>query len=173
MRYCLLAALGALLGTSVTAHAQQVGVYEGVTADGSSVSITVAQDPNNANLEVKVVSFGFSFVCGKSGEILNDVGIGLGDGQDIVGGKFSYASANFNSIDLVTSMSFHGQDSVTGKVGADLAAFDPAIGHDKLTKSTQACGVPKQSFDARFSGPAKFNIPAGAVLVGTKPRTVR
>ena len=173
MRYWFLPTLGALLCANGIAQAQQVGVYEGTTADGSSVSITVAQDPNNTNLEVKVLSVDFSLDCGKSGETIHSVGLGLGDGKDIVAGKFSYASSDFFDIDLVTSMTFHAQDTVKGKIGADVAAFNPAIGHDKLSKSTQACGAPNQTFEARFTGPQKYDIPAGAALIENHPQTAR
>jgi hypothetical protein len=169
MRHHLLPIVMAFLCTGFAVQAQQVGEYDGTTADGSTVYIQVAQNPNNNNLEVNVVSFGLSMDCSKSGETLNNIGIGLGDGYDIVNGKFSYATSNFYSIDLVTSMTFHGLDSVTGKVGGNLSAFNPVYGHDTLIKSVQACTSPKQSFTATFAGPARHEIPPGAVKVRNQP----
>src|SRR5437763_727011 len=110
MRYQVLPIAIVFACAGLAAQAQQVGEYDGTTADGSSVYIQVAQDPNSSNLEVKGVSFGLTLGCLKSGETLNDIGIGLSDGYDIANGKFSYASSNFFFIDLVTSMTFHGLD---------------------------------------------------------------
>jgi hypothetical protein len=150
-----------------TAQAQQIGTYTGTTTDGSSVTITVAQDPNNANLEIKVIAFGVNLLCQKSNETLNYIGIGFNDGSDIVGGKFSYASSDFFDIDLVTSMTFHGTQSVKGRVGVNFAAFNPAIGHEKLTEKVQVCVSPSQAFSATFSGNhAGLNLPAGTVTIG-------
>lgn len=145
----LLTPFVALIAAS-NAHAQQIGTYTGTTKDGSSVTITVAQDPNNANLEVKVVGFGISMLCQKSKETLNYIGIGLSDGADIIDKKLSYASSDFFDIDLVTTMTFKG-NSVKGKVGGNLSAFNPANGHTTLTKSVQACVSPNQAFTATLS----------------------
>lgn len=158
-------ALGLLAASA--AQAQAIGNYTGTTADGSSVTITVAQDPNNANLEIKVIAFGISALCEKSKETLNYIGIGFGDGYDIVNGKFSYVSSDFSNIDLVTSMTFHGTQSVKGRVGVNFAAFDPAIGHEKLTTKVQACVSPTQTFSATNGGDsAGLDLPAGTVTIG-------
>lgn len=173
MQKCLVPVAAAFMCMAFAAQAQQVGVYEGLTDDGSGVYIQVAQDPNNANLEVKVLSFQLSMVCSKTAETLHDIGIGMSDGEDIVGGKYSFASENFYSIDLVTSMKFQGVNSVKGTVGGNLAAFKPAYGHDKLTKAVQPCISPKQNFTATFTGPAKRVIPAGTLQVGVPPQALR
>jgi hypothetical protein len=102
-------------------------------------------------------------VCQKSKETLYYIGLGLGDGQDIVNKKFAYASANFYDIDLVTSMTFKG-NGVKGKVGGNLSAFNPASGHTTLTKNVQACVSPNQSFTATFSGTAPAKLPARAAM---------
>ncbi len=154
---------GAGLLAASAAQAQQIGTYTGMAQDGSSVTITVAQDPNNANLEVTVEGFGLTLVCQKTKETLYYIGIGLGDGQDIVDKKFSYASSDFFDIDLVTSMTFKG-NSVKGKVSGGLSAFDPASGHTKPTDKVQACVSPNQSFTATFSGPAAANLPTKAAM---------
>jgi hypothetical protein len=161
----VLSIIGALAAGSA-AHAQQIGTYTGTTEDGSSVTITVAQDPNNANLEIKVLAFGISALCEKSKETLNYIGIGFNDGYDIIGGNFSYASSGFFDIDLVTAMTFHGTRSVKGKVGVNFAAFNPAIGHQTLTNKVQVCVSPKQPFSATFSGAeSRLNLPPGTVTV--------
>jgi hypothetical protein len=164
-KWIVLSMLGAL-AASTAAQAQQAGTYTGTTEDGSAVTITVAQDPNNDNLEVKVIAFDISALCQKSKETLNDIGIGLGDGYDIVGGTFSYASSGFFDIDLVTAMTFHGTHSVKGKVGVNFAAFDPALGHQTLTNKVQACVSPKQPFSATFSGAeSRLGLPPGTMTV--------
>jgi hypothetical protein len=173
----VLSMIGALVASSAV-QAQQIGTYTGMTEDGSSVTITVAQDPNNDNLEIKVIAFGVSLLCQKSKETLNYIGIGFNDGADIVGGKFSYASSGFFDIDLVTAMAFHGTNSVKGKVGVNFAAFDPAIGHDTLTNKVQVCVSPKQPFSATFSGAdSRLNLAPGTVVVrgarGTQTRSLR
>jgi hypothetical protein len=161
----VISALG--LFAASAAQAQQIGNYTGTTDDGSSVLITVAQDPNNANLEVTVVAFGVSLLCQKSNETLSYIGIGVGDGGDIRNGKFSYVSSGFFDIDLVTSMTFHGTKSVKGRVGANFAAFDPAIGHETLTNKVQVCVSKPQSFSATFSGTdARIDLPAGTATIG-------
>ncbi len=153
----------AVLLVSSAAQAQQIGTYTGTAQDGSSVTLTVAQDPNNANLEVTVEGFGLTLVCQKTKETLYYIGIGLGDGQDIIDKKFSYASSDFFDIDLVTSMTFKG-NSVKGKVSGGLSAFDPASGHTKATNKVQACVSPNQSFTATFSGPAAAKLPTKAAM---------
>jgi len=161
----VISALGVFAASA--AQAQSIGTYTGTTADGSSVTITVAQDPNNANLEIKVIAFGVSLLCQKSKETLNYIGIGFNDGSDIVDGKFSYASSDFFDVDLVTSMTFHGSQSVKGKVGVNFAAFDPAIGHEKLIDKTQACISPNQTFSATNTGhEGGLDLPAGSVTIG-------
>jgi hypothetical protein len=164
----------ALIAAS-TAQAQQIGNYTGTTEDGSSVLITVAQDPNNTNLEVTVVAFGITALCEKSKETLSYIGIGINDGGDIFRGKFSYVSSGFSNIDLVTSMTFHGTKSVKGKVGVNFAAFDPALGHETLINKVQVCISRPQSFSATFSGTdAKADIPAGtATISGPGQKTTR
>jgi hypothetical protein len=173
MRHHLLPIVVAFLCTSFAAQAQQVGEYDGITADGSTAVIQVAQDPNNSNLEVKVISFGLTLDCLKSGDTLSDIGIGLTDGSDIVGHKFSYSTYNFYSIDLVTSMTFHGLNTVSGTVGGNLSAFNPTLSHDTLTKKVQACTSPKQTFTATFTGSAKHVIPPGAVQISSQPLITR
>ncbi len=161
----VISALGVFAASA--AQAQAIGTYTGTTADGSSVTITVAQDPNNANLEIKVIAFGVSLLCQKSKETLNYIGIGFNDGSDIVDGKFSYTSSDFFDIDLVTSMTFHGSQSVKGRVGVNFAAFQPAIGHEKLTTKVQACVSPTQTFSATNTGhEAGLDLPAGTVTIG-------
>jgi len=170
-RFLATAAVAATVASN--AQAQKIGTYSGTTEDGSTVSITVAQDPNNANLEVKVISFGLSMLCLKSKETLNDVGIGLGDGFDIVDSKFSYTTANFFDIDLVTNMVFKG-NNVKGKVGTNLSAFNPAGGHTTLIKSVQACVSPKQPFTATFTGPAAvMPLAPAAMTLRDNKSTVR
>jgi hypothetical protein len=151
MRFVKLFAMSMIgLVTASAAQAQTIGTYKGTTKDGSAVTITVAQDPNSANLEVTVLAFGLSMLCQKSKETISDIGLGLGDGFDITGKTFSYASSNFFYIDLVTNMKFDGR-SVKGKVGGNLASFDPAAGHATLTKKTQACVSQNQPFTAVLS----------------------
>ena len=168
MRSYFLSTLIAAMCVSAAAQAQQVGQYTGMTKDGSSVTITVAQDPNDANLEVTVIGFGVSPVCKKSLETLNYIGIGFFDGNDIVGGKFSYVSSNFAAIDLVTSMTFKGTKSVSGKVALNEATFNPAFGHDSLIKDIQLCVSPSQTFTATFSGAPKHSIAPGTTVVGNQ-----
>ncbi|MEI9929095.1 MAG: hypothetical protein WDM89_00650 [Rhizomicrobium sp.] len=164
MRFAKFLATTAIAATvASTAQAQQIGTYTGTAQDGSSVTITVAQDPNNSNLEVTVLGFGLTMLCQKSKETLSYIGIGLGDGQDIVNKKFSYASSDFFDIDLVTSMTFKG-NGVKGKVGGNLSAFNPASGHTTLTDKVQACVSPNQSFTATFSGPGAAKLPARAAM---------
>ena len=166
MRFPSILLLGAFCAAS-PALAQQVGTYTGTTQDGSAVTIIVATDPNTSKLEVKSFSFGVDMLCQKSMETLSDVGIGLGDGFDIAGdGTFSYATSGFFDIDLVTSMTFKGTKSVKGKVGANLAAFVPAIGHTKLTSKVQPCVSATQPFTATFSGAdVSRTLPAGMLSI--------
>ena len=97
-------------------------------------------------------AFDINALCQKSKETLNYVGIGLGDGSDIVNGKFSYASSGFFDIDLVTTMTFHGTQTVKGKVGVNFAAFNPALGHQTLTDKVQVCVSTNQSFCGHVLG---------------------
>ncbi|HEX4295195.1 MAG TPA: hypothetical protein VHZ29_13760 [Rhizomicrobium sp.] len=165
MKFASIILLGVLCAAPATA--QQVGEYTGAMWDGSSVTIDVGTDPNTGKLEVTTIGFGVSDICQSSKEMLFYVGVGLGDGHDISSkGKLFYASGEFFEIDLVTNMTFKGTESVSGKGAAYLAAFNPAIGHEKLTTKTQACVSPNQSFRATFSGTGVSHaLPAGTVVV--------
>jgi len=165
MKFASIVLLGVLCAAPATA--QQVGEYTGTMQDGSSVTIDVGSDPNTGKLEVTTIAFGVSDICRSSKETLFYVGVGLGDGHDISSkGKLSYASGEFFDIDLVTNMTFKGNKSVSGKGAAYLAAFNPAIGHEKLTTKTQACVTPSQPFTATFSGAdISRALPAGTVVV--------
>jgi hypothetical protein len=162
MRFASLILLGVFC--AAPAMAQQVGEYDGTMADGSSVAIVVAKDPNNSNLEVTAISFRVTDDCQTSKETLSFGGVGLDDGNDIAAnGKFSYVSSDFFEVDLVTSMTFKGK-SVSGKGAVNLAAYNPALGHETLTSKTQACVSPSQSFTAKFTGTdAPSRLPAGVV----------
>ena len=51
-----------------------------------------------------------------------------------------------------------------GKVGANLAAFNPAIGHTTLVKSVQVCVSQNQPFTATRSGDGIVHPQASAVM---------
>jgi hypothetical protein len=167
MKFASIVLLGVLF--AAPAMAQQVGEYDGTMADGSSVAIVVAKDPNNSNLEVTTISFHVTDDCRQTKETLSFGGVGLNDGNDIAAnGKFSYVSSDFFEIDLVTSMTFKGK-SVSGKGAVNLAAYNPAEGHETLTNKTQACVSPSQSFSARFTGTdTPSRLPAGVVIANPK-----
>jgi hypothetical protein len=168
MRFASIVLLGVFC--AAPAMAQQVGEYDGTTADGSPVTIDVAKDPNTGKLEVSSVNFDVDMLCQKSKETLSGVGIGLGDGMDIsANGNFSYASSDYYFIDLVTSMTFHGKNTVKGHAGVGLSAFNPALTHEKLIAKTQDCVSPNQAFTATFTGKdTPHALPAGGIKVNPK-----
>jgi hypothetical protein len=159
------------LAMSFAANAQQVGEYDGQTGDGNGVQILVAQDPNNNNLEVAAVGFGFSLLCKKSGDQKGTSwAIFFPDGNDIIGGKFSYSLAYEDSY-LPFSMTFKGKKSVSGNTGLWDANINPAIGYSTPPKKAQLC-VSQQPFTATFSGArVHLNGKPGTVVIRNKNST--
>jgi hypothetical protein len=173
MRIELSLFFGVAMLFATAAEAQHIGTYTGTTADGAAATIVVAKDPNNGNLEVKDISFDLDLPCSKSGETLSFIGVGLGDGQDIVNHQFSYASSNFFDIDLVVNMTFHGTDGIKGTVAGALAAFNPANDHTTFVKQVQRCFDPNQTFTAtRTSAPAATRPPAAVTMRGRDGTTI-
>ena len=159
------------LAMPFAANAQQVGEYDGQTGDGNGVQIIVAQDPNNSNLQVQAVGFGYSLLCKKSGDQKGTSwGIFFANGADIINGKFSY-SLNYEDSYLPFSMTFKGKTSVSGKTGLWDANINPAIGYSTPPKKAQLC-VSKQPFTATFSG-ARVHMSGkpGTVVIRNKNST--
>lgn len=153
------------LALGFAANAQQVGEYDGQTADGLPLQILVAQDPNNGNLEVSAVAFNYTLRCKKSGDQKGEGwAIYLADGGDIVKGKFAYA-LTYNNDYLPFSMKFKGKTSVSGETALTEPSFNPAVGYKLPPKKMQLCAS-DQPFTATFSGPrTKLHGKPGTVMV--------
>src|ERR1700679_4339197 len=97
MKFASIVLLGVLF--AAPAMAQQVGEYDGTMADGSTVAIVVAQDPNNSKLEVTTISFHVTDDCRQTKETLSFGGVGLNDRAYIADGViFSYVTLHFFEI---------------------------------------------------------------------------
>lgn len=62
MRRFALAAAFALAATAA-AHAQQAGRYDGTSADGQAISVTVAGNPSSGHFEIVSASVGYTVPC--------------------------------------------------------------------------------------------------------------
>lgn len=139
------------LALSFAANAQQVGEYDGQTADGLPMQILVAQDPNNGNLEVSAVAFNYDLRCHKSGDQKGEGwAIYLADGGDIVKGKFAYA-LEYNNDYLPFSITFKGKKDASGETALTEPSFNPAVGYNVPPKKMQLCSS-DQPFTASFKG---------------------
>jgi hypothetical protein len=170
-RTALIAAAALAVGFTGTARAQQVGEYDGQTADGNPVAIVVGNDSGTGNLEVTAAEFDFVITCKKSGDQLGwGWYIGFADGADIIGGDFSYALA-YSYAYLPFSMTFKGKNSVKGEVALREPQFNPANGYTLPPNKTQDC-VSDQPFTATFSGAPKLHAAPGTVTIKSRNTTM-
>jgi hypothetical protein len=140
-----------LVALPTIASAQQVGTYNGTTADGNSVSFVVGFDAVNNVDEITGATIGFSATC-STGDVTNQTW-GFGVGEDIIAGRASFAADNdYFDIYAPAGVAFHGTQTVTGHLISRTAIFKtqgpPATG-------AQYCISPSQTFTATFAGPER------------------
>jgi len=131
-----------LITISSPAGAQAIGTYSGLTVDGHTISITVSQDPNNANLAITQLSLQFDAHCPISGtEYRQGENFGLLD--DIIDHKVTFT---FDTTGLYSQNSFlfHGRKGVTGRTQVRV----PAIVDGNPPKRAELCVSPRQGFSA-------------------------
>lgn len=124
------------------AGAQAIGTYSGMTADGHSVTITVAKDPNNSDLAITQFELQFDAHCPTSGtEFIQ--GENFGTLKDIVDGK---AAFTFDTVGLYSQNTFifHGKTGLTGKTQVRI----PAIVEGSPPRRAELCVSPVQGFRA-------------------------
>ena len=160
----MLGSAAAILAVAVpmNAWAQQVGTYNGTTADGNSVSFTVGVDPSNGDFEITGATIFFTATCQVTGDMVN-TGWGFGMGQDIVGGTAPFQSGDeYFDIYSPANIVFHGTQTVTGHLVSRTAVFRSG------TPPTQAefCISPSQAFTATFSTTDRASpLPVGSTAV--------
>jgi hypothetical protein len=167
-----MAAAAVAVAFTGTARAQQVGEYDGQTADGNAVAFVVGNDSSTGNLEITAAAMNFVIGCKKSGDQLGwGWYIGFADGADIIGGDFSYA-LTYPYAYLPFSLHFKGKNSLKGEVALREPMFNPANGYTLPPHHTQDC-ISDQPFTATFSGPvAKLRLAPGTVTVKSRKTTM-
>jgi hypothetical protein len=133
------------------AAAQEVGVYAGTSADGQDISFTVADDPNNGELELVSAGINFSAPCKNSTYVLNS-NWGFGLSSDITNGKVSFVNQdNYFKFTVKLTFSADGQ-SATGFITSVSPTLYPATGtptHSLFcTSPRQALSLTLQPADA-------------------------
>ncbi len=153
-----------LVALPTIASAQQVGTYNGTTADGNQVSFVVTFDTFNNVDEITGATIGFAAACAATGTITNQTW-GFGVGEDIIGGRASFAAdGDYFDIYAPSGVAFNNAGTMYGHLISRTAIFKsqgpPATG-------AQYCISPSQPFTATFSGPG--HVPA--LPLGTEIRT--
>ena len=163
----LFCAAALLAGFAGAAHAQQAGTYSGTAADGSSLSFTVAADPNTGALQVASANISFSDTCNPgSFTFQSSWGLG-GSGPDFTGATGTYATNVAGYFDVISAFKFSGT-TMSGTIENVAVNFVPASGTG-LPKKAAFCKSPKQSFRATLQpgmNPAATPHVAGAVVYG-------
>ncbi|HWY15772.1 MAG TPA: hypothetical protein VNX86_11600 [Rhizomicrobium sp.] len=156
-----------LVALPTIASAQQLGTYNGTTADGNPVSFTVGYDTVNSVYEITSASIQFSATCAATGDIINE-GWGFGVAEDIIAGRAPFqAESEYFDIYAPAGVAFHGTMTVTGHLISRTAVFktdgQPAGG-------AQFCMSPNQAFTATFASPERVPaLPLGTEIHVGRP----
>jgi hypothetical protein len=158
----ILGSAAAILGVVIpmNAWAQQVGVYNGTTADGDNVSFTVGLDNNN-DLAITGAGISFTATCAATGDIVNE-DWGFGTDEVISGTRAPFAAGDeYFYIFAPGTVLFHGSQ-LTGHLNSRTAIFRT---NTTPPGGAQYCISPTQSFTATFSGPSHFPaLPVGTAV---------
>lgn len=161
--FAILPATLAAFALASTANAGAVaGTYSGASADGNSVSFTVADDGNGV-LALTGQSYNFSAMC-NDGSTFNS-GWGLGYDTPITGNKVKNTFA-FPYLTNIVSLTFSADgQSATGTISSVSPTLTPV---GPKPKKALFCKSPMQSLSLTLqSGAARVKPPAqGAVYLG-------
>lgn len=147
------AALLALVIGGTQAGAQQIGTYNGTTADGHALSLDVAQDPSTGDLYIDSIGSGYTMTCAKTGD-QQEWGVGWqGYVAAITNGKSSAKLLGLTA-DTNFTATFSGTSTVKGKISAGV----PELTSDK---ASQVCSEASQAYTATF-GAAAVRLPSGS-----------
>ena len=151
-----------LVALPTIASAQQVGTYNGTTADGNQVSFVVSFDTVNNVDEITAATIGFAATCQATGDIAHQTW-GFGVGEDIIGGKAQFqAGGDYFNIYAPSGVAFNNAGTMYGHLVSRTAVFKsdgpPATG-------AQYCISPSQAFTATFAGPERLPaLPLGTEI---------
>jgi hypothetical protein len=123
------------------ASAQKVGTYSGSSKDGNPITIEVAKSSGKftiTNMNVQMTA-----TCSVTGRTVGE-GYGFGVDKLFSGPTTSFTLNGFDTF-ITGTLTFHANNTVTGKVESNLAAFLPGS-----TPPTQAqvCKSPSQTLSA-------------------------
>jgi hypothetical protein len=148
------------LAFSTPGSAQQAGTYTGSSADGQSVSFTVALDGDN---QLAVTSASISFEAPCKGGTAPTLISGWGFGADaVITNKKATLVAPDPFFYITASLKFVGSN-VTGTITTRAPYLDP--GKTPPNKA-DFCESPLQAYSATFSGtgPGSPALPQGTVM---------
>jgi hypothetical protein len=144
---------------SVGVKAQQVGTYQGKTADGEPVSFTVTQN-SKGQLALTAATIYFSAKCKSPNGDLNS-GVGVGMDQVIKNSKASWTFKTSDTVWFMANFTFV-IDQVSGDITTRAAAFVPG---KQPPAAAEFCESPKQAFSATFVAPEQESAPSAGVEV--------
>ncbi len=136
----LVAAAQLLLGT-LPADAQQAGVYNGHTADGTSIQITVATDAATGQLQVQKLCAAEFVAPSCRMSTYWDFNVCAGPGSDIANGQATLLT-NTQTVFASATVKFIGGQKVHGQV----TILAPIMTSPNGTPAADMCGVSHQAY---------------------------
>lgn len=153
----------AFLG-STAASAQVAGQYDGTSADGQSISITVAFDSGTGFYEVTGATVWYNAMCSGPGTgfFVNE-GLGWGPGTEFSGGTGQMTFSG-NEENILANLKFHSfSNTFTGNIDTRVGALIPngAARPNRVMK----CESAFQPLTLSYTGPARVQpLPKGVVI---------
>ena len=150
----ILSALGvaALLATSVPAHAQLAGTYNGTQANGAAISLTVVQG-KKSGFDLSGLGINIDTTCPDKQAINQGDGIGFAP-VPIPNPRFTFNLLANPELYIATTMIFDdSQQSVRGTITAYVPALDTFT---KKPKNSETC-ISQQKFTAKLGAPQTFH----------------
>lgn len=144
---------------SAGAGAQQVGTYQGKSADGQPLSFTVTQN-SKGQLALTSATIYFSAKCKSPNGDLNS-GVGVGMDQVIKNSKASWIFKTSDTVWFMANFTFV-IDQVSGDITTRAAAFVPG---KQPPATAEFCESPKQAFSATFVAADQKSAPPAGVEI--------
>jgi len=140
----IVAALAAAFATPALAQSVPQGNYAGTSADGNSVSLTVATDGNGVNAVTGALVW-YTANC-KGGSVVTNTGWGYGFDAPISGKDAAKNTTGTNNFTIALKMTFDpATSSVSGTVSTIVAVLSPV---GPKPKKALYCKSPTQTFSA-------------------------
>jgi hypothetical protein len=134
---------------AMPAAAQEVGTYNGTSADGQSVSFTVSIDPNTSAKEITGATVWFLAACKNSTYSLNE-GEGWGPNVDVAANHKVSATFSVPGFFNIFSLKFAADGSTATGTTETLAPYlDPA---NSPPKKSLFCESRRQTLSLTYAG---------------------